>query len=106
MRPAIADVSDVAQTPGGAFVILSCILFFVSRDAHEEDPYDRSSKHDLARSCRRNHSSDPTAAEKAQIAIPDVDGLQHIRIDNTLTMKNGDRVSLKKGAVVKVTIEA
>ena len=52
------------------------------------------------------HSSDPTAAEKAQIAIPDVDGLQHIRIDNTLTMKNGDRVSLKKGAVVKVTIAA
>ncbi len=52
------------------------------------------------------HSSDSTAAEKAQIAIPGVDGLQHIRIDNTLTMKNGDLVSLEKGATVKVTIKA
>lgn len=51
-------------------------------------------------------SSDPTGAEKAQIAIPGVDGLQKIRIDNVLTMKNGDPVSLKKGAAVKLTIKA
>ncbi len=51
-------------------------------------------------------SSDSTRAEEAQIAIPGVDGLQHIRIDNTLTMKNGDPVSLKKGAKVKVTVKA
>jgi hypothetical protein len=32
--------------------------------------------------------------------------LQEIRIDNTLTTKNGDDVSLKNGAAVKVTIKA
>ncbi len=52
------------------------------------------------------HSSDPTVPEKAQIAIQGVDGLQQIRIDNVLTMKNGDQVGLKKGAAVKVTIKA
>ena len=52
------------------------------------------------------HSSDPTAAEEAQIAIPGVDGVQQIRIDNVLTMKNGDAVVLKKGARVKVTVKA
>lgn len=52
------------------------------------------------------HSCDPTGAEKAQIAVQGVDGLQRIRIDNILTMKNGDEVVLKKGATVKVTIKA
>ncbi len=52
------------------------------------------------------HSSDPTGAEEAQITIPGVDGPQEIRIDNILTMKNGDEVSLQKGAPVKLTIKA
>jgi hypothetical protein len=51
-------------------------------------------------------SSDSTEPEKAQIAIQGVDGLQQIRIDNLLTTKNGDPVSLKKGAPVKLTIKA
>ena len=51
-------------------------------------------------------SSDPTGTEKAQIAIPDIDGLQQIRIGNILTKKNGDEVSLQKGDAVKVTIKA
>lgn len=51
-------------------------------------------------------SSDPAGAEKAQIAVEGVDGPQQIRVDNTLTMKNGDQVSLKKGATVEVTIKA
>ena len=32
--------------------------------------------------------------------------LQQIRIDNVLTMKNGDEVALKKGDAVKLTIKA
>jgi hypothetical protein len=51
-------------------------------------------------------SSDPAGPEKAQIAVQGVDGLQQIRVDNTLTMENGDQVSLKKGATVVVTIKA
>ncbi|MGA9813021.1 MAG: hypothetical protein WBQ64_09610 [Terriglobales bacterium] len=51
-------------------------------------------------------SSDPAVPEKAQIAIPAVDGLQEIRIDNILTTKNGGEVALKKGDAVKVTIKA
>lgn len=51
-------------------------------------------------------SSDPAGVEKVQIAVPSVDGLQQIRVDNTLTMKNGDPVSLKKGATVELTIKA
>lgn len=51
-------------------------------------------------------SSDPTLPEEAQIAIQDVDGTQQIRIDNVLTMKNGNQVALKKGDAVKLTIKA
>jgi hypothetical protein len=51
--------------------------------------------------------SDPSEPEKAQIAVPGIDELlQEIRIDNTLTDKNGGEVSLKKGAKVSVTIKA
>jgi hypothetical protein len=51
--------------------------------------------------------SDPNEPEKAQIAVQGADELPvEIRIDNTLTTKNGDEVSLRKGATVKVTIKA
>jgi len=51
--------------------------------------------------------SDPNEPEKAQIAIqPPEEPALEIRIDNTLTTKNRDEVSLKKGAKVKVTITA
>ena len=51
--------------------------------------------------------SDPSEPENAQIAVQGVDELPlEIRIDNTLTTKNGDEVRLKKGATVKVTIKA
>ena len=49
----------------------------------------------------------PSEPENAQIAVQGVDELPlEIRIDNTLTTKNGDEVRLKKGATVKVTIKA
>ena len=49
----------------------------------------------------------PSEPENAQIAVQGVDELPlEIRIDNTLTTKNGDEVRLKKGAPVKVTIKA
>lgn len=51
-------------------------------------------------------SSGPSVPEKALIAVQTVDEPQKIRIANVLTTKNGDPVSLKKGAAVKVTIEA
>jgi hypothetical protein len=52
-------------------------------------------------------SSDPNVPEKAQIAIENANAPhQEIHIVNTLTKKNGDEVSLNKGAAVKVTIEA
>jgi hypothetical protein len=38
-------------------------------------------------------SSDPTLPAEAQIAVQGVDGLQQIRIDNTLVMKNGDEAT-------------
>jgi hypothetical protein len=45
--------------------------------------------------------------EKAQIAVEGADHLyREIRIDNSLTDKNGDKVRLKLGAEVDVTVEA
>ncbi len=49
----------------------------------------------------------PGDPEKAQIAIDGADDLyREIRIENTLTDENGDKVRLKKGAEVEVTVEA
>ncbi len=49
----------------------------------------------------------PTEPEKAQIAVEGADQLyRELRIENTLTDENGDKVRLKKGAEVEVTIEA
>jgi hypothetical protein len=45
--------------------------------------------------------------EKAQIAIEEADPrYRNLRIENTLTDENGDDVSLKNGAHVKVTVTA
>ncbi len=45
--------------------------------------------------------------EKAQISIEGCEDLyREVRIENTLTDKSGDPVSLKKGAEVEVTINA
>ena len=45
--------------------------------------------------------------EKAQIAVEGADDLyKEIRIENTLTNSNGEKVRLKPGAEVEVTIEA
>ena len=52
-------------------------------------------------------SADPREPEKAQIAIEGADTLyKEIRIENTLTDKNGEKVRLKKDAEVDVTLEA
>lgn len=49
----------------------------------------------------------PGDPEKAQIAIEGADHLyREIRIENTLTDENGDKVRLKLGADVEVTVEA
>ncbi len=45
--------------------------------------------------------------EKAQIAIEGGDDLyREIRIENTLTDENGDKVRLKAGAEIEVIVEA
>jgi hypothetical protein len=52
-------------------------------------------------------SPDPSEPEKAQITVEGADHLyRELRIENTLTDENGDRVRLKPGAEVQVTIEA
>ena len=49
----------------------------------------------------------PDVPEKAQIAVEGADQLyRELRIENTLIDENGDKVHLKKGAEVEVTIEA
>ena len=49
----------------------------------------------------------PFEPERAQIAIHGADHLyREVRIENTLTDENGEKVRLKPGAEVEVTIEA
>jgi hypothetical protein len=49
----------------------------------------------------------PNEPEKAQISVEPADTLyREIRIENTLTDKNGEKVRLKEGAEVDVTVEA
>ncbi len=49
----------------------------------------------------------PGMPEKAQIAVEGADHLyRELRIENTLTDENGEKVRLKPGADVEVTIEA
>jgi hypothetical protein len=49
----------------------------------------------------------PEEPEKAQIAVEGADVLyREIRIENTLMDEKGDKVRLKKGAEVEVTVEA
>ena len=52
-------------------------------------------------------STDPSEPEKAEISVDAADPpYQEIRIENSLTDENGDKVGLKKGADVEVTVEA
>ncbi len=45
--------------------------------------------------------------EKAQITVEGADDLyKDLRIENTLTTEDGEKVRLKKGAEVEVTVEA
>ena len=49
----------------------------------------------------------PNVPEKAQIAVDGADDLyREIRIENTLTKGDGEKVALKEGAEVEVTVEA
>lgn len=49
----------------------------------------------------------PGEPEKAQISVEGADNLyRELRIENTLIDENGDKVRLKQGAEVEVTIEA
>ena len=49
----------------------------------------------------------PSEPDKAEIALEGADELyKEIRIENTLLNRDGEEVSLKKGAQVEVTIEA
>lgn len=52
-------------------------------------------------------SPDPNVPEKAQIGIEGAEHLyREIRIDNVLKDQDGEKVALKQGAEVDVTIEA
>jgi hypothetical protein len=52
-------------------------------------------------------SPHPSLPEKAQIAVEEADHMyRELRIENSLEDENGNRVSLKPGAEVDVTIEA
>jgi len=52
-------------------------------------------------------SPSPSVPEKAQITVEGADHLyRELRIENTLIDENGDKVRLKQGAEVEVTIEA
>ncbi len=52
-------------------------------------------------------SPSPNEPEKAQIAVEGADHLyRELRIENALIDENGDKVRLKQGAEVEVTIEA
>lgn len=49
----------------------------------------------------------PNMPEKAQIAVEGADDLyREIRIENTLKKRDGEKVALKVGAQVEVTVEA
>jgi hypothetical protein len=49
----------------------------------------------------------PSEPEKAQIVVEGADDLyRELRIENTLTDEKGEKVGLKPGAEVEVTIEA
>jgi hypothetical protein len=49
----------------------------------------------------------PSEPEKAQVDIEGADDLyREIRIENALTDENGEKVQLKQGAEVKLTVEA
>jgi hypothetical protein len=53
------------------------------------------------------HPPVPDMPEKAQISVEGADDLyKEIRLENTLTDKNGKEVKLKEGAKVEVTLEA
>ena len=52
-------------------------------------------------------SPHPSMPEKAEIEVKGADDLyREIRVDNALTDKDGEKVRLKKGAEVDVTIQA
>ena len=52
-------------------------------------------------------SQHPREPEKAEIRVEGADPLyEELRVENSLTDKNGDEVRLKKGADVAVTLEA
>lgn len=52
-------------------------------------------------------SPHPSMPEKAEIAVEGADPLyQEIRINNTLTDEHGEKVQLKEGARVEVTVQA
>lgn len=52
-------------------------------------------------------SPHPNEPEKAQISVEGADHLyRELRIENTLVDENGDKVRLKPGAEIDVTIQA
>jgi hypothetical protein len=56
---------------------------------------------------KKIRSPDPSEPEKAQIAIEGAEHLyKEIRIENALTDENGNKVRLKQGAEVEITVEA
>jgi hypothetical protein len=50
--------------------------------------------------------SSPSQPEKAQISVLGDHGFRELRIENTLADEHGEKVKLKKGAHVEITIAA
>jgi len=80
----------------------------VPLESQTRKPHERQAQHYSA--CYRRESIKPilpSEPEKAQIAIHGADHLyREVRIENTLTDENGEKVHLKPGAEVEVTIAA
>ena len=56
---------------------------------------------------RRSSNPFPSEPDIAQVAVEGADDLyKEIRIENPLTDENGEKVHLKRGADVQVTVEA
>lgn len=52
-------------------------------------------------------SPDPAVPEKAEIAVDDAEPLySELRVENELENEDGEKVKLKKGSHVEVTIDA
>ena len=96
------------QTHPGANMIWQMSLLDHLRMNKEPNPSNKKPGTTLPGTVEKiNKPTDPSLPEKAQIDVEGADDLyREIRIENTLTDENGNKVGLNEGAQVDVTIEA